>query len=104
MKRPASLLAQNLRALREERNLSLARLSELTGVSKSMLRQIETGQSSPTITMLWKIANALHVTLDDRSYTVEEDHFISSCANRTHQYQNPGQEMAVTLVLISYLA
>jgi transcriptional regulator with XRE-family HTH domain len=57
----ATLLAQNLRALREERNLSLAGLSDLTGVSKSMLRQIETGQSSPTIATLWRIANGLRV-------------------------------------------
>jgi transcriptional regulator with XRE-family HTH domain len=61
MEQPTVILAQNLRALREERNLSLAKLAELTGVSKSMLRQIETGRSSPTIATLWKIANGLHV-------------------------------------------
>ena len=61
MERPTSILAQNLRRLREERNFSLAQLSELTGVSKSMLRQIEIGQSSPTIATLWKIANGLRV-------------------------------------------
>ena len=54
-------LAQNLREIREERNLSLDKLADLTGVSKSMLRQIETGQSSPTISTLWKIANGLRV-------------------------------------------
>ncbi len=54
-------VAQNLRMLRDERNLSLERLAELTGVSKSMLRQIETGKSSPTISTLWKIANGLRV-------------------------------------------
>ena len=61
MEGPTVILAQNLRLLREERNLSLARLSDLTGVSKSMLRQIETGKSSPTIATLWKIANGLRV-------------------------------------------
>jgi transcriptional regulator with XRE-family HTH domain len=54
-------LARNLQALRESRNLSLAELSELTGVSKSMLWQIEAGQSSPTIATIWKIANGLRV-------------------------------------------
>ena len=54
-------VAQNLRIIREERNLSLDKLADLTGVSKSMLRQIETGQSSPTISTLWKIANGLHI-------------------------------------------
>ena len=61
MERPTGILAQNLQRLREERNFSLAQLSELTGVSKSMLRQIEIGQSSPTIATLWKIANGLRV-------------------------------------------
>jgi len=42
--------------------LSLDQLSELTGVSKSMLRQIETGKSSPTIATIWKIANGLRVS------------------------------------------
>lgn len=54
-------VAQNLRLIREERNLSFDKLAELTGVSKSMLRQIETGKSSPTIATLWKIANGLHI-------------------------------------------
>lgn len=55
-------IADNLRTIREDRNLSLDQLSELTGVSKSMLRQIETGKSSPTIATIWKIANGLHVS------------------------------------------
>ena len=48
--------------MRENRNLSLDQLSDLTGVSKSMLRQIETGKSSPTIATIWKIANGLRVS------------------------------------------
>ena len=55
-------IAENLRSQRESRGLSLDQLAELTGVSKSMLRQIETGKSSPTIATIWKIANGLHVS------------------------------------------
>ncbi len=55
-------IAENLKSHRESRGLSLDQLSELTGVSKSMLRQIETGKSSPTIATIWKIANGLHVS------------------------------------------
>jgi XRE family transcriptional regulator, regulator of sulfur utilization len=57
-----NLVAQNLKSLRDEKNLSLDGLAELTGVSKSMLGQIERGDSSPTIATLWKIANGLKVT------------------------------------------
>lgn len=56
------ILAQNLRRLRQERNLSLGQLAEASGVSKVMLSQIERGDSNPTINTLWKIANGLKVS------------------------------------------
>jgi transcriptional regulator with XRE-family HTH domain len=55
-------ISANLKEAREKRGLSLDQLSELTGVSKSMLRQIEMGKSSPTISTIWKIANGLHIS------------------------------------------
>lgn len=51
-----------MKSTREKRGLSLDQLSGLTGVSKSMLRQIETGRSSPTISTIWKIANGLRTS------------------------------------------
>jgi transcriptional regulator with XRE-family HTH domain len=62
MEQSAGAIAENLRKVRETRGLSLDQLAELTGVSKSMLRQIETGKSSPTITTIWKIANGLRIS------------------------------------------
>jgi transcriptional regulator with XRE-family HTH domain len=62
MKQSIEAISSNLKGYRESRNLSLDQLSGLTGVSKSMLRQIETGQSNPTITTIWKIANGLRVS------------------------------------------
>lgn len=61
MKQPGETIAGNLQSIREDRNLSLDKLSEMTGVSKSMLRQIEIGQSNPTIATIWKIANGLRI-------------------------------------------
>ena len=61
MKSPETHLSKNLQTIREDRNLSLDKLAELTGVSKSMLRQIEIGQSNPTITTIWKITNGLKI-------------------------------------------
>lgn len=62
MNQSIEAISKNLRNIREKRNLSLDQLSELTGVSKSMLRQIETGKSSPTISTIWKIANGLRIS------------------------------------------
>ena len=61
MEQSANPVSDNLKNIREGRNLSLDKLSEMTGVSKSMLRQIEIGQSNPTIAMIWKIANGLRI-------------------------------------------
>jgi transcriptional regulator with XRE-family HTH domain len=54
-------VGQNLRRLRTRRGLSLERLAQISSVSRSMLGQIELGQSAPTINVLWKIAQALEV-------------------------------------------
>ncbi|MDJ0783295.1 MAG: XRE family transcriptional regulator [Desulfosarcinaceae bacterium] len=62
MNQSVDAISTNLRTIRDARNLSLDQLSDLTGVSKSMLRQIETGKSSPTIATIWKIANGLRVS------------------------------------------
>jgi XRE family transcriptional regulator, regulator of sulfur utilization len=55
-------IAENLKQLRGDRKLSLEKMAEITGVSKSMLGQIERGESNPTITTIWKIASGLKVS------------------------------------------
>lgn len=57
----SQVVAENLRKLRQDRKLSLQDLSELCGVSKSMLGEIERGSSNPTINVIWKIANGLKI-------------------------------------------
>ncbi len=55
------VVGANLRRLRNKRGLSMEKLSRASGVSRAMLGQIELGQSTPTINVLWKIARALGV-------------------------------------------
>jgi len=55
------VVGANLRRLRMKHGLSLERLAKASGVSRAMLGQIELGQSTPTINILWKIATALGV-------------------------------------------
>lgn len=61
----ANVVGLNLKRLREERSLSLDRLAEQTGVSRSMLNQIERGSSSPTIATLYKITTSLKISLTE---------------------------------------
>jgi len=55
------VVGSNLRRLRVKRGLSLEKLARASTVSRAMLGQIELGQSTPTINVLWKIARALAV-------------------------------------------
>lgn len=54
-------IGQRLRYFRQQRQLTLDALAEMTGVSKAMLGQIERGTSSPTVTTLWKITSGLQI-------------------------------------------
>ena len=67
------IISKNLKILRKQKKLSLDSVSELTGVSKSMLGQIERGESSPTISTLWKIATGLHISFNSLMEKPEEE-------------------------------
>jgi transcriptional regulator with XRE-family HTH domain len=47
--------------IRKQKSLSLSQASELTGVSKAMLGQIERFESSPTVELLWKLSQGFDV-------------------------------------------
>lgn len=68
-----SVVSENLKKLREQKKLSLAEVSRLSGVSKSMLGQIERGEVSPTISTVWKIANGLKVSFSQLLTRPEEE-------------------------------
>jgi transcriptional regulator with XRE-family HTH domain len=55
------IVGKNLRRIRLRQGLSLERLAKQSGVSRAMLGQIETGKSTPTIGLLWKICTSLTV-------------------------------------------
>lgn len=57
----AERLAKRLHNARKSLGLSLAATAKLSGVSRSMLSQIERGESSPTVATLWSLTQALHV-------------------------------------------
>lgn len=69
-----------LRELRIYKGLSLNNLAQLSGVSQSMLRQIETGRSVPSVLVLCKIARSLDVpvTVFLKSEVGEPPKFLSA--------------------------
>ncbi|MEM9435174.1 MAG: helix-turn-helix domain-containing protein [Pseudomonadota bacterium] len=50
-----------LKEARKAQGLSLDAIANLSGVSRSMVSQIERGESSPTIATLWNLTRALNV-------------------------------------------
>ncbi|MDO7788288.1 helix-turn-helix domain-containing protein [Desulforamulus aquiferis] len=68
-----SVIAENLKKLREERKLSLESVAKLSGVSKSMLGQIERGDVNPTVSTIWKISNGLKISFTQLMSRPESD-------------------------------
>lgn len=54
-------LPARLKEARRAKGLSLEAVANLSGVSRSMVSQIERGESSPTIATLWNLTRALQV-------------------------------------------
>lgn len=71
-------IAYNLKRIRKSRNMSLDMLAEQTGVSKSMLGQIERGESNPTVTTIGRIVEGLRISFEQLLYHNHETIAIPS--------------------------
>ncbi|WP_145412909.1 helix-turn-helix domain-containing protein [Paenibacillus xylanexedens] len=67
------VLAHNLKQIREQRKLSLDKVADLSGISKTMLGQIERGESNPSIATVWKIANGLKISFSELIHEAKSD-------------------------------
>lgn len=56
-------IGREVRAFRKQQNITVAELSELTGLSIGMLSKIENGNTSPSLSTLQTLANSLSVPL-----------------------------------------
>ena len=66
-------IGPRLQALRKEQNLTLADLAMLSGVSRSMLSEIERGKANPTYGTLWHLTRALNIDLNSLISGVSEE-------------------------------
>jgi transcriptional regulator with XRE-family HTH domain len=58
-------VGRRLKRLRSQRGVTLAELSETTGISKSTLSRLETGGRRPSLELLLPLAQAFRVPLDE---------------------------------------
>ena len=80
-------LAGRLKEERAAKGLSLDALAKLSGVSRSMLSQIERGDSSPTVASLWNLTRALNV--DFSALLDQQSESLNPIREIVHAYQTP---------------
>ncbi len=59
------MIVFHIKEIRIKKNLSLRRLAELSGVSKSYISDIEKDKKMPSILILCKLADALEIDIND---------------------------------------
>lgn len=84
------IVAENLKQIRERQKMSLDMVSKLTGVSKSMLGQIERGEVNPTITTVWKIATGLKISFSTLINRPEADYEVVRLASIQPLFEDQG--------------
>ena len=58
-------LADNIRRLREARNMSQQQMAKLSAIPRPTWASLETGTANPTLAVLSKAANALNVSIEE---------------------------------------
>lgn len=78
-------VAVNLKRIRKSKSMSLDQVSEQTGVSKSMLAQIERGTANPSLGVLGKITSGLRIEFQE--LIQPPSGLLSGDTGRTGSYQ-----------------
>lgn len=59
-----------IKEIRKKKNITVYKLSKLTGISRTYLLELENNKKfNPSLSVMYKIANALEVKIDDLFYT-----------------------------------
>ena len=69
-------LGKTVQRLRKAYNLSLSELSEQSGVAKSIISQIERNETNPTLATIWRLAQALDVSIERVLQAADDEPFI----------------------------
>jgi len=78
--------ARRLKQLRVERNWSLEALESASGVSRSMLSQIERGKANPTLAVTFRIARAFGMSIGELVETPGATSSINVIRSDDHAY------------------
>lgn len=84
-------IAVNLKRIRTSKGMSLDVAAEQTGVSKSMLAQIERGTANPSIGVLGKIVSGLRLDFNELIQTPPLDSYLVRTEETPPIKEVPGQ-------------
>ena len=73
-------LGKTIQRLRKAYNLSLSELAEQSGVAKSIISQIERNETNPTLATIWRLSQALDISIERVLSSGEEEPFIEKTA------------------------
>lgn len=65
MKDEVQKLAENLKRIRSEKDISQGDIVKSTGIDKAMISNIENGKTNPTLATIAKLAKALGVSVGE---------------------------------------
>ncbi|MDH7798554.1 MULTISPECIES: XRE family transcriptional regulator [unclassified Beijerinckia] len=71
-------MGKTVQRLRKAYNLSLSELSEQSGVAKSIISQIERNETNPTLATIWRLSQALDVSIERVLQTAEDEPFLET--------------------------
>ncbi len=80
-------VGERIRILREQKNITVNKLANISGVSQSYLRDLELGNKQPTVEYLEYICYGLGITLKDFFDSDESNDELTSAINRLNNNQ-----------------
>jgi XRE family transcriptional regulator, regulator of sulfur utilization len=69
-------LGRTIQRLRKNYNMSLSELSDQSGVAKSIISQIERNETNPTLATIWRLSQALDVSIDRFLVQNDDEPFV----------------------------
>ena len=103
-------LGEKVRLLRQKQKISIDQLSEMTGLSKGLISQIERDITGPSVASLWKISKALNVTMnyffdeyEDFNQVVRKDErkkILMKKSNRIYELLSPNLKKQIEMLWI----
>ncbi len=69
-------LGRTIQRLRKSYNMSLSELADQSGVAKSIISQIERNETNPTLATIWRLSQALDVSIDRFLVQTDDEPFV----------------------------